>query len=163
MLDQANHLPEVVTRQRLRVDGASPQNVVKRVRILGRSRGLSSKQLEAELNSDAAGDFVLQGEQNADVALKPVRPQMRVRFGIGELGVDANLFARPLNAPFEHIAHADLAADLFRIDRLVPISERGVARDDERADEPRQIGRQVFSDPVGKILLVGSVAEIGEG
>jgi hypothetical protein len=33
---------------------------------------------------------------------------------------------------------------------------------DQHAREPRQIGRQVFGDPVGEILLLGVVAEISK-
>jgi hypothetical protein len=51
---------------------------------------------------------------------------MRVCLGVDQLGIDANLFARPLDAAFEHIAHGELAADLLSTNRLVPISESAV-------------------------------------
>jgi hypothetical protein len=54
-------------------------------------------------------------------------------------------------------------AYLPRVDRLAPVSERGVVRDHQHVRDPRQIGRQILSDPIGKILLVGVIAEIGEG
>jgi hypothetical protein len=64
---------------------------------------------------------------------------MRVGRGIDQLSVDAELIARPPDAPFEDIAHAELAADLLRVDGLVPVGERGIARDHEHILEPRQI------------------------
>src|SRR6202011_135479 len=42
------------------------------------------------------------------------------------------------------------------------IRERGVARDHEHTVDARQIGRQVFGNPVRKVLLLGVVAQIGE-
>jgi len=87
---------------------------------------------------------------------------MRVGLGIDQLNSDADLVARPANASFQHIAHAQLAADLPRVDRLVPIGEGGVARDHEHVREPRQISRQILSDSVCEIPLVPVVAEIGK-
>ena len=83
---------------------------------------------------------------------------MRVGFSIDHLGGDADPVSRELDISFDHIAHTELAADLLRVDRLAPIGERGIARDHETAFDPRQIGRQILGDPVGKILLLGVVA-----
>ena len=88
---------------------------------------------------------------------------MRIGFGINQLGSDADPGSRPLDLPFEHIAHAKLAADLLRVDRLVSVSESGIARDHEHVRDPRQIGCQISGDPVGEILLFGVVAQIGKG
>jgi hypothetical protein len=130
--------------------------------MLGGPGGLCGDQLEVERDSDLARDLVLQGEQIARVAIETLGPQMRVGLGIDQLGVYAELVARPPDAPFEHIAHAQLATNLLRVDRLVPVGKRGIARDHEHVRHPRQIGRQIVGDPVGKILLVGVVAEVGE-
>jgi len=87
---------------------------------------------------------------------------MGVVLGVDQLDVDANLVARPADTAFEHIAHTELAADLLRVDRIVPIGESGVPRDHEHVREPGQIGRQIGSDPVGKILLLAVIAEVGK-
>ena len=58
----------------------------------------------AERDRDAARDLVLQGEQVAQIASQPFRPQMRVGSGIDQLRVDADLVTRSANAPFQHIA-----------------------------------------------------------
>jgi hypothetical protein len=79
-----------------------------------------------------------------------------------QLSVDPELVARPPDASFQHIAHAQLVADLLCIDGFIPIGKRGIARDHEHAREPRQIGRQILGDTIGKILLLSVVAEIGE-
>jgi class 3 adenylate cyclase len=59
---------------------------------------------------------------------------------------DSNLVARPADASVQHIAYTKLAADLLRVDGLVPVGERGIARDHEHAREPRQVGRQRAAD-----------------
>ena len=69
---------------------------------------------------------------------------MRIGLGIDQLGIDADLVARPPDASFEQVAHAKLAADLLRVDWFVPVSERGIARDYEAIPDPRQIGRQLL-------------------
>ena len=104
--------------------------------MLGRSGGLRSDQLDAERVRDPARDLVLQGEEIARVTVEALGPKMRVGQGIDQLGVDSNPVARPPDASFEHIAHAQFAADLLRVDRLVPVRERGISRDHEHIREP---------------------------
>jgi len=99
--------------------------------MLGRPGSLRSDQLDAQRVRGPARDLVLQSEQIAHIAVEPLGPKMRVGRGIDQLGVDAELAARSPDAPFEHVAHAKLAADLLRVDRLVPVRERGIARDHE--------------------------------
>ena len=82
---------------------------------------------------------------------------MHIGFSIDQLGSDANPISRALDLSFEHIAHGKLAADLLRIDWPVPVGESSVARDHDHIRNPRQIGCQVASDPVGPLarLLLG--------
>src|SRR6516164_5082388 len=87
---------------------------------------------------------------------------MCVGFSIDQLGTDTYLVARPLDAPLQHIAHSQLPTDLLCVSRPVPIGERGIARDHEHVCEPRQIGRQILGNAVGKILLFAVVAQIDE-
>jgi hypothetical protein len=105
--------------------------------MLGRPGGLRSDQLDAEGVGEAARDLVLQGEQIARVAIEPLGPKMRIGCGIDQLGADADPVARSPDAPFQHVAHTQLAADLLGIDGLVSIRERGVARDHEHILDPR--------------------------
>ena len=87
---------------------------------------------------------------------------MRVGFGIDQLSVDTDLVAQPPHAAFEHIAHTKLAADLLGGDPLALIGERGIDRDHQHARDARQISRQILGDPIGEVLLLGIVAEVGE-
>ncbi len=87
---------------------------------------------------------------------------MRVALGIDQLGIDTDLVIRSADAPFEHIAHGKLAADLLCVNRFASIGERGIARDHEHPADPRQIGRHILGDSIREILLVGVITEIGE-
>ena len=88
---------------------------------------------------------------------------MRIRFGVDQLRIDAQPFVRAADTSFQHITYTQFTTDLPRIERLVPISERGIARNHQHVREPRQIGRQILGDPVGKILLALIAAKIFKG
>ena len=68
-----------------------------------------------------------------------------------------------LDAAFENVADVELPPDLLGVDRLALVGEGGVARDDERVGDPRQVGRQALGDAVDEMLLLRAAAEIGEG
>jgi hypothetical protein len=123
----------------------------------------SADQLNVERSRDAACNLVLQREEIPRVAIEPLGPQMRIGCGVNQLGVDADPVARPPDASFHHITHTQLAADLLCVDRVVPVGERGIARDHEHIRKSREIGCQILGDPVGEILLLRVVAEIGKG
>jgi hypothetical protein len=61
---------------------------------------------------------------------------MRVGLGVDQLCVDPDLVIRSLDAPFEHIAYAEIATDLLRVDRLVFVGERGIPRDHKHMRDP---------------------------
>jgi hypothetical protein len=81
--------------------------------MLGRAGGFRTDELYIERHRDPPGDLFLKSEQIVGVALEPLCPHMRVGLSVNELDVDASLLARPLDAPFEHIAHTELGADLL--------------------------------------------------
>src|SRR5215831_6582217 len=87
---------------------------------------------------------------------------MRVVLGADELGSDAQLTGQPLDTSLQYVVYAELVADLPRVDRLVAVGESGIARDHKHIVDPRQIGRYILGDPIGKILLLGVIAEIGK-
>src|SRR4029077_18632533 len=101
--------------------------------------------------------------QVADVAIEPLGPKMRTRFGIDQLRVDSDLLAGALDAPFKNIAYPELAADLLNIDRFVLVSERGIERNHQGTLDAGEIGGQILCDTIGKIFLLRFIAEIGKG
>ena len=66
---------------------------------------------------------------------------MRIILSVDQLRIDPNFVARAPHAPFKHVAHAQLAADLLGVDRLISIGKGSIARDHRQVREPRQIGR----------------------
>src|SRR5215469_15311793 len=101
-----------------------------------RPRCLCADQLQVERDCYSACDLVLQREQIVQIAVKPLRPQMSVALSVNQLSGHTDLISPPTHAPFQRVAHSKLAADLFRVDMPVPISECRVARDDEHVCDP---------------------------
>ena len=58
---------------------------------------------------------------------------MDAAFRVDQLNVDAHPIAAALDAALERIAHIQVAADLFEIDRLTFVGEGRVAADHKRA------------------------------
>jgi len=52
---------------------------------------------------------------------------MRIGLGVDQLGVDADLVARPAHAAFQHIAYPQLAANLLGVDAPALIGEDSIA------------------------------------
>ncbi len=82
----------------------------------------------------AAGDLALGFGEVSAIGLEPVRPDMRAVLTIDQLHVDLNLIAHPPHAALEHIANAQVAADLLRVDGFPLVSERGVSGDHELSE-----------------------------
>jgi hypothetical protein len=72
---------------------------------------------------------------------------MRVSFGVDQLGGDAEPVARPLDAAFKHIAHAQIAADLPGVDWLAKLSrDSGL----NNAASPRRMWSRAAGCSVGR-------------
>ena len=82
---------------------------------------------------------------------------------IDHLGGHAHAVARLAHAAFEHIADAELAADLLHVDGAVLVNQGGVSRDDEQPLDARKARDDVVDHPVGEIVLSRIAAQIGEG
>ena len=103
-----------------------------------RANALRGQQVGLDGCGDAAGDFVLHGEDVAELPVVPFGPVMAAGHRVDELRADAQPLAGPAHAAFEHVADAKLARDLLHIDRAVLVDERRVAGDDE---QPADAGR----------------------
>src|SRR5438552_7186611 len=87
---------------------------------------------------------------------------MRAGFGIDQLRGDAHPVAALAHAAFEHIAHAEFAADLLHIDRLALVGEARIAGDDEEPADAAERGDDLLDHAVGEILLLRVAARILE-
>ena len=71
-------------------------------------------------------------------------------------------FAGLAHAAFEHVAHAELAADLLHVNRPALVGEARIARDDEQPAHARQGGDDVVHHAVGEIVLLRIAAQVVE-
>ena len=108
-------------------------------------------------------DLVLHVEEIGQGLVEALGPEMIAGLGIDELDVDAHAVAAALHRAFEDIAHVQFAADLLQIDGLALVGEGGVAPDDERAGDAREVGGQALGHAIDEIFLLGIAADIGEG
>ena len=82
---------------------------------------------------------------------------------IDQLARYANPAAGFSHASFEHVPHAELAADLADIDGLALVGKRRVAGDDEELADPGQSRDDVLRDAVGEIFLLDIGRHVVEG
>jgi len=66
------------------------------------------------------------------------------------------------HAAFEHIAHPEIASDLFHVDRTAFVSEARIACDHEQRGIARERGGDVLGYAIGEKLLLGVAAHVGE-
>src|SRR5215469_11892093 len=82
-------------------------------------------------NRHRLADFVLHHEDVGEIAVVALSPDMLAGLGLDQLAGDANAIAGFPQAAFEHIAHAQIAANLLHINSAALVGEGGVARDHE--------------------------------
>ena len=95
----------------------------------------------------------------AVVAFGPVVAAGR---GVDKLRADAQSRAGAAYAAFEHVTHAELARDLFHVDRAVLVDEGRVAGDHEQPVDAGEPGDQILGQAVGEMLLIRVAAQIVE-
>ena len=78
------------------------------------------------------GKLVLHSKNIGEIAVVALGPHMVAGSRLYQLRSDADPIAGLAHATFEHVAHAELASDLFHIDRSTLVGERGVPGDDEQ-------------------------------
>ena len=66
------------------------------------------------------------------------------------------------DAALEHVANAELTADLLHVDRPPLVGEGRIARDHEQPTDARERGDDVFHHSVGEIILFRVAAHVLE-
>ena len=122
----------------------------------GDPRFFARTQLDLERSNDLLRQLVLHREDIRELAIKAVGPDVRAARGIDELAGNAHPVARLADAAFQHVTHAEVAADLLHVDRLALVGKARVACDHVQLRQLRRIGDDVLADTVGKILLLES-------
>ena len=142
------------------------QIVVVGVEALGRlalgALDLRLLELWRDRADDALGHPVLQLEDVLERAVEAVGPEMGAGRRIDELAGDAHAVRGLAHAAFEHVAHAELAADLPHVDGAALVGEARIAGDHEQPANARQRGDDVLDHAVGEILLLGVAAHVLE-
>ncbi len=81
---------------------------------------------------------------------------------VDQLAGDPHPAARPAHAALEHVAHAELAADLLHVDRPAAVGEARVARDHEQPAQAGQLGGDVLDHAIGEVVLARVAAQVLE-
>jgi hypothetical protein len=81
---------------------------------------------------------------------------------VDQLRGDPHAAAGLAHAAFEHMADLQLPRDLWHVDVLALEREGGIARGDPQRGDLGEVGDDVLGDAIGKILLLGIAAHVGE-
>ena len=115
------------------------------------------------MSSEPRDDFVLHVEEVDHRLVEALGPEVSAGLGVDELRIDANPVGAALHGAFEHIANAELLADLLQIQTLPLVSEGRVATDHLHAAHPRKVGGQALGHAVDEIFLLEVAADVREG
>jgi len=88
---------------------------------------------------------------------------MRAALCVDQLRGDAHATASLAHRAFEHIADAQLAADLFHIDGLALVRKARIAGDDEEPADAGKRSDDLLDHAVGEIFLLRVAAHIRKG
>ena len=88
---------------------------------------------------------------------------MVARRRVYELRRDAHAVAGLADAALEDVAHSQLAADPFRVDRPALIDEGGVTGDHRERAPGSERGNDVFGEAIREVLLLGIATHVGKG
>src|SRR3989442_1083750 len=123
---------------------------------------LIRRQLGLERGRDVQRHVRLDGEHIRELTVIRLRPEVSVGLCVDELRHDPHPIADPPHAAFEECRGLESRPDLFQA--LLPLLERHHrrARDHLEGADLRQMGDDVFRDPVGEVLVLRVRAEIEE-
>src|SRR5436190_17789524 len=85
---------------------------------------------------------------------------MSARHRIDQLGGNPNPVATLAYRAFQHIAHAQFAADPLYVDRLALVGEARIASDHEQPADAGKRSDDLLDDAVGEIFLLRVAAHI---
>src|SRR6516165_349011 len=162
LLKQTERLRASPCRRQNHRIGAQVEVVGSKVvrRAAGRAGGLGGLQCRLDHAGDARRHLVLQLEDVFQRAVEAVGPQMRAGHRVDQLPGNTDPIATLAYRPFEHIADAQLAADLLHVDRLTLVRKTRIAGDDEEPADTGERGDDLLDHAVGEIFLFRVTAHI---
>ena len=132
-------------------------------KVLARqSLPLAGCQFDLQCGDHSCGDFILHEKDVGQSAIVAFGPAVTALARIGQPHVDAQPLSRPLHTAPDDVTHAKFRPDLVIGFRAVPVSHDRTARHHAQARELRQIGDQIFRNPIGKVILFGITGEVIE-
>src|SRR5262252_6955498 len=123
-------------------------------------RLFSIRQPNLERGDDVLRYPVLKREHVVEVALETVGPHMAAVQAVDQLCRQSYAIAGLADAPLQHMADAERSPDFADVSRVSPEHKTRIASDNQQFRNLRQRRQYVFSDTVGKILLLGIAAHI---
>jgi hypothetical protein len=123
--------------------------------------GVTERRLDHPRNAD--GDVILQFEHIFELTVEAVGPEMRPAQRVDQLRRDAHPVSALSHRAFEHVADAELAADLLHIDGLALVRKARIAGDHEEPADAGERSDDLFHHAIGEIFLLRIAAHIGEG
>ncbi len=107
--------------------GHAAQQVVVGIEPLGRlalgALDFGLFEFRRDRDDHARRDLVLQIENVLEATVEAIRPEMRAGRGIDQLSGDPHAVRRLAHAALQHIADAELAADLLHVDAAALVGE----------------------------------------
>src|SRR5262245_25139754 len=104
-----------------------------------------------ELGCDRLRELTLEREDILQFAIILLRPNLCVRLGVDELGVDPHPIAGNLHASLQHVRNTQLAPDQFHVSILAPVGCDTTAADDLQIPHFAKIGQNIVLNTIGKI------------
>ena len=89
-------------------------------------------------------------------AIETIGPQVRTGLAVDQLASDSHAATRLAHAALQHIAHAELPADLPDVHGATFVREARIACDDKQRFEARQRGDDVLDEAVYEVSCSGS-------
>jgi hypothetical protein len=111
---------------------------------------------------DIAGDVLLKVEEVIELAVVALGPNMAPGLAVDQLGRDPDPFGGSADATFEDETNPELLGNPPHVDRLALVGEGRVAGDDEEARKARQLGDDIFGNPIGEVVLLRVAGHIRE-
>src|SRR5499426_815009 len=124
---------------------------------------LSLLQPRRDCAHDACGHLVLQIEDVVKCTLETICPEMHSGRCIDELRRDSHPVCCLAHAAFEHVAHPELATNLFHVHRPALVGKARIARDHEQPMYARQGRGDLFHHAVSEVVLFRVAAHVIEG
>ena len=108
----------------------------------------------------SSDDLGLKGEHVGDAAIQCGSPQLRPIVDIDELGADDKGASALDDVAGEDGLHAELPADVLRIDVLSLITEDGAARHDAQSRNLREVVDEALGQTVAEVVELVVAAAI---